>query len=78
MIDDACVRKVQSGAILGGAVGATFGLLFGGLDAARYRSLSVSQRVGMATRATLGGAAVFGFFLAVGTAIRGCGGERRG
>jgi len=76
-LNDACLRKIEYGAMLGGAVGATFGALFGGYEASRYRSVSVAQRVGLAARATLGGAAVFGCFLAVGTAIRGCGGPDR-
>mmetsp|Transcript_273 Transcript_273/g.279 ORF Transcript_273/g.279 Transcript_273/m.279 type:complete len:81 (-) Transcript_273:853-1095(-) len=68
-----CLRKMKQGATLGAAIGVTFGAVAGGYEAFRYKGIPVSQKVGLALRSSFAGAIGFGFFLAVGTAIRGCG-----
>jgi len=70
---DSCIQKVQTGAKLGAMVGSCFGLMYGTYEASQFRGIPMAQRAGLALRAGAGGAVAFSFFLAVGTAIRGCG-----
>ncbi|GJQ12755.1 hypothetical protein GpartN1_g6371.t1 [Galdieria partita] len=72
-----CMRKIQMGALLGSMVGGSFGLLYGGFEAFRHKGLTGPQRIGLALRSTVGAGIAFGFFLAVGTGIRGCGAHER-
>lgn len=56
--------------MMGAAVGGAAGLLFGTFEAARYRGIPASQKVGLVIRNSVGGAFAFGFFLAIGTGVR--------
>lgn len=55
---------------MGAGVGGMAGLLFGAYEVSHYRGIPSSQKMGLVLRNSLGGAAMFGFFLAVGTALR--------
>lgn len=68
----ACLHRMGVGAAMGAGVGGAAGLLFGAAESRRY-AIPTSQKVGMVLRNSVAGAAVFGFFLAVGTGIRSCG-----
>lgn len=71
-----CLRKMKYGAVMGGSVGAAAGLLFGSYEMMRFRGIPGSQKVGLVLRNSMGGAAAFAFFLAVGTGIRSCNSRR--
>lgn len=62
--------RIKTGAMMGAGVGGAAGLLFGTFEAARYRGIPPSQKIGLVLRNSVGGAFAFGFFLAIGTGIR--------
>lgn len=64
------MERIKMGAMMGAGVGGAAGLLFGTFEAARYRGIPPSQKIGLVIRNSVGGAFAFGFFLAIGTGIR--------
>lgn len=67
-----CLQKMKYGAMLGGSVGATLGLLRGSSEMRDYRGIPNSQKVGLLLRNSVAGGIAFGFFLAIGVGIRSC------
>lgn len=63
-------ERIKMGALMGVGVGGAAGLLFGSIEASRYRGIPTSQRIGLVLRSSVGMGAAFGFFLCIGTALR--------
>ncbi|KAI3638726.1 hypothetical protein MIR68_003224 [Amoeboaphelidium protococcarum] len=65
-----CFERVKNGATTGGIIGLTIGTIYGGVNMISVRDATMGQRLQLVARTVAGFALSFGFFLAIGSAIR--------
>jgi hypothetical protein len=71
MLDKHCLNRVTTGAMLGGAVGASVGAVYGTYEAFAYKVPGL-LKIRVIGRSTVTSSALFGLFLSAGSLLQ-CG-----